>query len=101
MRCKSCKVVINKAVDAVNRDYVFKALVVQGQGVDDGFGQDNGLGAVHRLAVDQAGPGTGKIKMRCPGIFADVAAVKVFYGAVGAVEREHHAVVEEFVALGV
>ena len=90
--------IIGQAVDAVAGNDVGKALVVEGQGIDDRFGKDDGGGAFDRLAVDEAGPGTGQIEMADTVFRIDVAAIEVDDSAVLVVERKDHAVIEDLVA---
>ena len=89
--------IVQKAVDAIQGDYVLEALVVEGERVYDRFGEKDRLRPFHRLAVDQAGAGAGKVEVRYARFLVDAAAVEVDDSAVLVMERKDDAVVKGLV----
>lgn len=91
---KEKKMVICQAVGAIKRYHVFKALVVKGQGINDGFCQDQGLGSSGSLAVHQAVSFARQVQMFDVAVFVNVPAIRVDHGLRVIMQREHHTVGE-------
>ena len=90
--------IISQPVDAIDGNDIGEALIIQGYGIDNRFGKDDGRASFYRLAVDDPGTGTGKIQMADAVFRVDVSAVKVDDCSVLVIDREDNAVVEGLVA---
>ena len=93
--------ILGQAVDAVSGNDVGKALVVEGQGIDNRFGKDDGGRSLDRLAVDDPGTGTGKVQVADAAFRIDVSAVEIDDSSVLSIDRKDNAVVEDLIAFGV
>jgi hypothetical protein len=88
--------IFGEAVDAVARNNVFEAMLVESQRIDDGLGEDERWAPLGCLPVKEASSGPGEIKMAHFAIRNSPAVESILIR-----QRKNRAAVKQLVALAV
>ena len=95
--------IIYQSIDAVDRNHILKALVVQAEGINDGFCKYDGLRSLNRTVsgFDKSCSGAWEVEVRDLVVTVDVAAIEIHNSAPVIMKGKDHIVEKDLMTLAV